>query len=114
MASYGRVDDDDDEKHGLRGSTGALRLDEPAGVAVDGTGNIFVADTGNDRVLALSPAGQVLFQVGGRAPRTFKKPSGVAVDAAGTIYVADTGNGRVQVFSSTGGLRAQFLLPPVR
>ncbi|TPW19408.1 MAG: NHL repeat containing protein [Elusimicrobia bacterium] len=114
LASYGRVDDDEEEERGVRGSTGTLRLKEPAGVAVDGTGSLFIADTGNDRVLKLSSAGAVLLELGGRSPRIFKKPSGVAVDAGGTIYVADTGNGRMQVFSSSGGLRAQFLLPPVR
>jgi DNA-binding beta-propeller fold protein YncE len=67
-------------------------LDVPAGVAVDAAGNVYVADTGNNRVVALA--------VGSSAPSVLAfagldVPAGVAVDAAGNVYVADTGNNRV-------------------
>jgi sugar lactone lactonase YvrE len=125
-ASFGgRLGDHED---GDKVSTSTLRLSEPSGVAVDAAGDVFVADTNHHRVLKLSPAGQVLLDLGrretgrdggegktefdlGRGPGEFNHPEGVAVDAAGRLYVADTDNGRVQVFTSTGGLAAQFDLP---
>jgi serine/threonine-protein kinase len=64
-------------------------LNRPGGVAVDTAGNIYVADTGNARVLKL-PAGsntQVTLPFTG-----LFDPDGVAVDSAGNVYVIDYGN----------------------
>jgi DNA-binding beta-propeller fold protein YncE len=62
----------------------------PAGVAYDAAGNLWVADTGNDRVVTMDAAGQVTRSLGG-----FSAPLGVVPDGAGGAYVADSGNGRV-------------------
>lgn len=72
----------------------------PRGVAVDGAGNVYVADTGNKRVVVTDGEGRYLYQWGsaGAEPGQFSEPIGVAVDGAGSVYVADTWNGRVQVF----------------
>ncbi|MBI5243218.1 MAG: hypothetical protein HY922_05950 [Elusimicrobia bacterium] len=127
------VRDEDGEHHGEhRDSTTTLRLSKPSGVAVDGAGNIYVADTHNDRVLKLSAEGRILLNIGrrerdqegrhegqsehyeeGRLPGRFNHPSGVAVDAAMNIYAADTQNRRVQVFTSTGAFAFQFPMPPL-
>ncbi|MGB9724494.1 MAG: flippase activity-associated protein Agl23 [Chloroflexia bacterium] len=81
----------------------------PRAVAVDSQGTIYVADTGNERILAyrVHPdesgrlSAEYLYQWGttGSAPGQFLEPVGLAVDAAGRLYVADTWNMRVQVFA---------------
>ncbi len=62
-------------------------------MAVDGQGNLYVADTFNHRMQKLSPAGEPLAQwrTEGAGPVQFSVPSGVAVDGQGNIYVADSG-----------------------
>lgn len=78
----------------------------PTAVAVDGAGNLYVADTGNHRIqkLSLTLTGAPLAQWGtqGSAPSQFEVPFGVAVDRVGNLYVADTGNHRIEGFSPTG------------
>ena len=73
----------------------------PRGIAVDAQGNVYVADTGNKRIVVTDGEGKYLYQWGhaGNEPGAFNEPIGVAVDAQGDVYVADTWNGRVQVFS---------------
>ncbi len=97
----------------------ARALDHPTGIAVDAAGDLWVADTGNNRVLEFRPpfatgmpATLVLGQSGFTSglpgfdsPTGLASPSGVAVDANGTLYVSDTGNNRVLAFAppfSTG------------
>ena len=70
-------------------------LSGPAGVAVDGSGNIFIADTGNDRVVEIPATGsgygaQFTVPVNG-----LSSPMGLAVDAAANLYIASNGNDRV-------------------
>jgi uncharacterized protein (TIGR03663 family) len=65
----------------------------PAGLAIDANGQVFVADTLNDRVQKFSPDGERL----AISPRSLGlwEPWGVAADAAGNVYVADTSNHRI-------------------
>jgi sugar lactone lactonase YvrE len=78
-------------------------LSAPAAVAVDGSGNLFIADTGNNRVVKVTAAGvQSVVLSGTVAGATLKGPTGIAVDAAGTLYLADTGNNRVLKVTSGG------------
>jgi uncharacterized protein (TIGR03663 family) len=76
----------------------------PRSVAVDSTGNVYIADTGNQRIVVTDSEGNFKYQWGyeGAALGAFDEPAGVAVDAAGNVYVADTWNGRVQVFGPDG------------
>ncbi|MCL4555038.1 MAG: cell wall-binding repeat-containing protein [Actinobacteria bacterium] len=78
----------------------------PLGMAVDASGDLFVADAENHRILKLSPTGSVLQAWGSRgsSPGQFQRPEGVAVGLDGRIYVTDTGNNRIQVFSPSGSL----------
>jgi sugar lactone lactonase YvrE len=91
---------------GLSGSSdgagNAARFQNPLDLTVDGSGNIWVADTDNHTIRKITPAGltgTVAGQAGlsgsadgtGSAARFFY-PSGVAVDSAGNVYVADTNN----------------------
>ncbi|GAC1631886.1 MAG: hypothetical protein NVS4B2_16260 [Chloroflexota bacterium] len=96
--------------HGLRviawGSEGSRprQFKSPSGATFDRRGNIYVVDTGNDRIQKFSPAGTFLRAWGtrGSRPGQFQNPQGVAVDRRDNVYIADTGNNRVQKFSATG------------
>jgi sugar lactone lactonase YvrE len=92
-------------------ATSAL-LSSPRGVAVDASGNLYIADLGDDRVRKVSNgvittvAGHGRLSVGDigdNGPATgaaVKYPRGVAVDAAGNLYIADVGNGRIRKVSN--------------
>lgn len=84
---------------GERG-TGPGRFIKPAGLAVDGDGNLYVADSGNHRVQKFDPEGGFIAEVGslGGDEGEFNEPWGVAVDSEGNLYVADTWNNRIQKF----------------
>ena len=70
------------------------------GIAVDGRGNIFVADFYNHRVQKFAPDGTFLTSFGGTGvgPGRFTYPMGLAVAPDGTVYVTDFGNNRVQLW----------------
>lgn len=76
----------------------------PRGLAVDAQGNVYIADTGNKRIVVTDAEGNFRYQWGyaGAELGAFNEPTGVAVDAQGNVYVADTWNGRVQVFAPDG------------
>jgi DNA-binding beta-propeller fold protein YncE len=76
---------------------------EPVGVAVDATGDIYVADKGNHRIQQFKRDGSFVRAWGkqGDQPSEFREPHDVAVDAE-FVYVADTWNQRVQVFDHNG------------
>ena len=81
-------------------NTGSLTLANPFGVAVDGAGDLYIADTGNSRVVEVTAAGTAsVLSTGGL---TLKQPFGVAVDGAGDVYIADTGNNRVVEVTTAG------------
>lgn len=82
-----------------------------AGVAVDSSGNVYVADNGNNVIRKVSPAGVVTTLAGqtlaGYANGTgsaaqFNSPHGVAVDSLGNVYVADTGNNVIRQITPAG------------
>ncbi|KAF0108754.1 MAG: hypothetical protein FD146_640 [Anaerolineaceae bacterium] len=72
----------------------------PRAIAVDASGNVFVADTGNKRIVAYDPDGNYLGQIGseGMEPGQFSEPVGLAFDGQGNLFVADTWNQRIQSF----------------
>ena|SRR5258708_5817130 len=67
-------------------------------------GDIYVADSGNGRIVRLNRNGQFVSQFGkkGKGNGEFSTAHGIAIDAKDRIYVADRGNNRVQVFSPNG------------
>jgi sugar lactone lactonase YvrE len=77
----------------------------PRGIAVDGSGNIYVVDYNADRVQKFDSNGVFLLKFGssGSGDGQFSFPHGIAVDSSNNIYVADSGNHRIQKFNSTGG-----------
>ncbi len=76
----------------------------PRGIAVDILGNVYVADTGNKRVVVFNQDGEFLHQIGsaGSLPEQLDEPAGIAVSDSGQVYVADTWNRRIQVFGTDG------------
>jgi streptogramin lyase len=85
-------------------------LDFPFDVTTDTQGDIYVADSGNDRMIKFDPSGNYLMQFGisGKDDGQFKDPRGIAVDTQGNIYVADTGNERIQKFDPSGKFLLRF------
>ncbi len=73
-------------------------------VSVDQAGNVYVADTGNHRIVKLDPTGNPIAVFGkqGTGPGEFMWPMAVVVDRKGNMYVADNVNHRVQKLSSEG------------
>ena len=96
-------------KWGTQGS-GDGQFDTPVGVAVDASGNVWVADYGNNRIQKFDSSGSFLSKWGsyGTGDGQFDSPIGVAVDASGTVYVAELYNHRIQKFDSNGTFLAKW------
>jgi tripartite motif-containing protein 71 len=82
-------------------------LSLPSGIAIDpSSGNVYVADTGNNRIQVFSNDGTYVSKWGEYREvsrnGTLKFPQRIALDEQGNVYVADTGNNRIQVFSNNG------------
>ncbi|MFL6229137.1 MAG: PxKF domain-containing protein [Pyrinomonadaceae bacterium] len=77
-------------------------FNQPQGIAVDSAGNVYVADSGNNRIQKFTPTGTFIesFGTAGSGDGAFSFPADVAVDSAGNIYVADRDNNRVQKFGT--------------
>ena len=90
-------------KHG----SGRGRFDSPRDVAIDGAGNIYVADAGNNRVQKFSRSGAFRWQVGGTGPcgSCLNTPIGVTWDADNRVLlVASTGQSLLKAFEPDGDL----------
>jgi uncharacterized protein (TIGR03437 family) len=98
---------------GDAGPATSAQLSDPIGVAVDASGDVYIADRGNNRIRKVAPSG-IITTVAGTGKQGFSgdagpataaalaNPRGLAVDAAGNLYIADHDNGRIRKVSTNG------------
>ncbi len=92
----------------------AAQLNFPTGVAVDGDGNLYIADTDNHRIRKVDASSKNISTAAGASsggedggPATQARlttPSGVAVDGSGNVYIADTDNHRIRKVDADGNI----------
>ena len=95
----------------------AAYLDEPRGVALDSSGDLFIADYYNERIREVNASSGLIATVAGNGSYGFsgdggaataammRYPKGVVVDTSGNVYIADSGNNRIrEVNYSTGAI----------
>lgn len=107
-----------DGRSGFAGDDGPAaeaQLNQPAQVAVDLSGNLYIADRGNHRIRRVDAASGIITTVAGTGEPGFagddnlaayallSSPAGVAVDAGGNVWIADTGNHRIRFVSAVTG-----------
>jgi sugar lactone lactonase YvrE len=105
------------------GTGPSARFSDPLGLAVDGAGNVYVADSGNDALRKVSPEGVVTTMAGaaGLSGSTdgagsmarFDQPSGVAISVSGDVYVVDSGNDTIRVVTPAGDVTTLAGAPQV-
>ncbi|MBD0372175.1 MAG: gluconolaconase [Pyrinomonadaceae bacterium] len=99
--------------NGLKdGAAREAEFNAPVGVAVDDEGNVYVADTYNDRIRKVTKEGQVTtIAGGGQSPgymdgpamnASFDTPCGLLITPAGELFIADTGNNRIRKITKEG------------
>src|SRR5436309_3561826 len=91
----------------------SARLSYPGNLVVDGSGNLYIADWGNDRIRKVNTEG-IISTIAGNGKERFEGdggaatsaslngPRGVAVDPAGNVYIADRGNSRIRKVDTVG------------
>jgi len=100
---------------GIRGHADGIgntaQFNDPLGVAVDSSGNVYVADYSNNRIRKITPGGMVSTLAGSGtegyvddtgSTAQFKSPTGVAVDSSGNVYVTDFSNHRIRKITPAG------------
>jgi sugar lactone lactonase YvrE len=124
---------------GNAGPANAAQLNLPTAIAMDASGNLYIADQGNDLIRAINPAGIINTYAGTQGisansgdgglaiNSALRNPSDLAIDAAGDLYIASygsvrvvnpadiittlAGNGQAGVYSGDGGLATNATIP---
>ena len=99
--------------NGDGGLATAAQLSNPQGIAVDGAGNLYIADTWNYRIRKVDTSGVITTVAGNGSTGSngdggaatsaqLNNPQGIAVDGAGNLYIADSGNYRIRKVDTVG------------
>ena len=83
-------------------STGSISLSAPAGLTVDPSGNVYIADTSNNQIVRVDASGNASILAVTGLGTALSSPSAVAVDGSDNLYIADKGNSRIVLVSSSG------------
>jgi sugar lactone lactonase YvrE len=101
---------------GLVSTNAAVGLSTPSGVALDGAGNLYIADTGNNVIRRIAASTGIITTVAGNGTpggsgdglaataATLNQPRGVSVDSSGNLYIADTANHRIRRVNPVTGI----------
>jgi sugar lactone lactonase YvrE len=82
--------------------TGSVILSNPSDVAVDSSGNVYISDTANSRIIEVASAGTTSpLTITGLSP-ALSSPAEIVIDGAGNLYIADSGNARVVKVAASG------------
>ena len=84
------------------GPATAAQLNQPWGIAFDAFGNLYIADSVNNRVRKVAASTGIITTLLGSGNITLSQPTGVATDVSGNVYIADTGNNLVRKYSNGG------------
>ena len=84
--------------------TGDGQFSGPHGIVVDLQSNVYIADTGNNRIQKFTSDGTFIMKWGslGAGDGQFNHPHGIGIDSSGNLFVSATVNNRVQKFTSDG------------
>jgi uncharacterized protein (TIGR03437 family) len=85
------------------GQAASAQLNLPRGIAFDAAGNLYIADTNNNRIRLVTPGG-LTTTIAGDSTSPLRAPRSVTVDLAQNLYIADTGNHRIIKRSASGEL----------
>ena len=98
------------------GPATAAYLSSPGGMAIDSTGNLYIADSNNRRIRKVDVDGNISTVAGGGSPNSglgdggpataayLRYPRSVAIDSAGNIYIADAGDNRIRKIDTDGNI----------
>ncbi len=101
---------------GDNGPAAAAELDSPQGIAVDATGNLYIADTHNHRIRKVNASTSIITTIAGTGAQGFSGdngpaaaaelnlPTALAIDAQGNLYLADTRNHRIRKVNISTGI----------
>ena len=93
------------KKWGIQGSSDGQFV-YPHGIAIDSSGNVYVADSGNSRIQKFTSDGTFIREWGsggtGTGDGEFYEPTDIAIDSSGNVYVSDITTNRIQKFTSGG------------
>lgn len=83
-----------------------LAFNMPSEIVLDQAGNLYILDSGNERIQKFGPDGRHIATFGrkGQGPGEFNSPTSLDIDSHGYLYVSDRGNRRIQILTPEGGL----------
>lgn len=86
-------------------------LSEPQDICTDTEDCLYILDSGNGRVIKISPEGELLKEICPKGKNALSDSRGIFVDEKGSIYIADTGNSRVVVMDQKGRVKYTLTQP---